>query len=126
MVLSNIVNKILSKNTLIRYENFSIASYSKINFETFLNKFTQNTMFNNNLNEVKLDISIIKKELSFMKDYISLKINFYKFGKYLPTLKLLISKIYNKNIQLNIVKLKYLYLNSDIFMNVISLKLKKY
>ena len=39
-------------------------------------------------------------------------------------LKLFIAKIYNKEVEFNIVNLKTLYLNSDIFTEAISLKLK--
>lgn len=127
LVLSNIVNKILSKNNLIKNENLSLTNFSKVNFEEFLSKeYIQGSLSkNNSLDATKLDISSLKKEMSLIKDYINLKINYFKFGKYLPALKLLLSKIYNKNIQLNIVRLKYLYLNSEIFMDAILLTLKK-
>jgi hypothetical protein len=37
----------------------------------------------------------------------------------------LLGKIYNKNIELNLVNLKYLHLNSDIYSESIAIKLKK-
>jgi hypothetical protein len=54
-----------------------------------------------------------------------LNLNKSKFeNKFLLTLKPLVSKIYNKEVEFNIVNLKTLYLNSDIFTQVIALKLR--
>ncbi len=54
-----------------------------------------------------------------------LNLNRSKFeDKFLLNLKPLISKIYNKEVEFNIVNLNTLYLNSDIFTQAISLKLK--
>lgn len=54
-----------------------------------------------------------------------LNLNKSKFeDKFLLSLKPLISKIYNKEVEFNIINLKTLYLNSDILTQTISLKLK--
>jgi len=45
-------------------------------------------------------------------------------NKFLSNLKPLIAKLYNKEVEFHIVNLKTLYLNSDIFTEAISLKLK--
>jgi hypothetical protein len=69
----------------------------------------------------------ISKEYKIIKYYkILLNINNAKFKDFfLNKLTPLISKIYNnKEIQFNIVNLKTLYLNSDIFTQIIALKLK--
>ena len=51
--------------------------------------------------------------------------NKYKFeNKFLSKLNPLIARFYNKEVEFNIVNLKTLYLNSDIFTEAISLKLK--
>lgn len=67
----------------------------------------------------------LKKELLALNYYTKYIINQYKFGKFLPGLKLLISKIYSKKVELNLVNLKYSHLNSDIYTDTIVTKLKK-
>lgn len=55
-----------------------------------------------------------------------LYLNKSKFqGNYLNKIGYLLKKIYNKNVRFNIVNLKYIALNSDIFTESVSLKLKK-
>jgi hypothetical protein len=52
-------------------------------------------------------------------------LNKYKFENlFLSRLSVLISKIYNKKVEFNIVNLKAIYLNSDIFAQAIALKLR--
>ena len=46
-------------------------------------------------------------------------------NSYLQSLIFLVRKLYKKNIELNIVNLKYFYFNSDIFSQPLVLKLKK-
>nr|QDG01232.1 ribosomal protein S3 [Scytalidium sp.] len=65
----------------------------------------------------------------FLKNYYtskaSLSLNRIKFEEsFLTHLKDLVSKIYKKEIEFNIVQLKKLHLNSDIFTQAIALKLK--
>ncbi|RYE14884.1 MAG: hypothetical protein EOP34_05175 [Rickettsiales bacterium] len=67
----------------------------------------------------------LKKELLALNYYTKFMINQYKFGKFLPGLKLLISRIYSKKVELNLVNLKYPHLNSDIYTESIATKLKK-
>jgi len=66
-----------------------------------------------------------KKEFLYINYYSKFLINQLKFGKFLPGLKLLISKIYSKKVELNIVNLKYSHLNSDIYTDSIATKLKR-
>jgi hypothetical protein len=55
-----------------------------------------------------------------------LYINKYKFtNSYLQGLISLIKKIYNKNVEFNLINLKYFYFNSDIFSQPLVLKLRK-
>ena len=67
----------------------------------------------------------LKKELLALNYYTKYMINQYKFGKFLPGLKLLISNIYSKKVELNIVNLKYSHLNSDIYTETIATKLRR-
>lgn len=68
----------------------------------------------------------LEKEINIIAYYkLLLNLNKYKFeNKFISKLKPLIAKLYNKEVEFNIVNLKTLYLNSDIFTEAISLKLK--
>jgi len=70
--------------------------------------------------------TLLEKEIVSIAYYkLLLNLNKSKFeDKFLLKLKPLISKIYNKEVEFNIVNLKALYLNSNIFTQAISLKLK--
>jgi hypothetical protein len=74
--------------------------------------------------------NFIKKSLKRLKYYMYYKqllyINKAKFeNSYLQGLISLIKKIYKKNVEFNIINLKYFYFNSDIFTQPLALKLKK-
>ena len=68
----------------------------------------------------------LDKEIKIIAYYkLLLNLNKFKFEEnFILKLKPLIVEIYNKDIEFNIVNLKTLYLNSDIFTQVIALKLK--
>lgn len=66
----------------------------------------------------------LKKEVIALNHLYMLTINKFKFEKFLPGLKLLIGKLYNKKVELNLVNLKYLHLNSDIFAESVAIKLR--
>ena len=68
----------------------------------------------------------LEKEINTIAYYkLLLNLNKSKFeNKFISKLKPLIAKFYNKEVEFNIVNLKTLYLNSDIFTEAISLKLK--
>lgn len=72
----------------------------------------------------------LKKSLKRLKYYMLYKqilyINKAKFeNTYLQGLINLIRKIYNKNVEFNIINLKYFYFNSNIYTQPLELKLKK-
>jgi len=77
----------------------------------------------------KLYNKIIKrlliKELILLRKYkLKLNLNLYKFEeKLLFKLKNLIIKLYNKKVEFNIINLKSIMLNSDIFTNLFTLKI---
>jgi len=75
---------------------------------------------------ILLNKTFLEKEISTIAYYkLLLSLNKSKFeDKFLLKLKPLISKIYNKEVEFNIVNLKAIYLNSDIFTQAISLKLR--
>jgi len=125
------------------YSNNKLKLIQRINME--LLQFLDLTLENNNLSEkinnkekiyslyeyFKANYFLLflrkslKKELLALNYYTKFIINQYKFGKFLPGLKLLISKIYSKKVELNLVNLKYPHLNSDIYTESITHKLKK-
>lgn len=67
----------------------------------------------------------LKKEFFIVRYLCNLYINKFKSHAFLPGLKSLLNLIYGKKIQLNIVNLKYLHLNSNMFSEAISIKLRK-
>jgi len=70
--------------------------------------------------------TLLEKEIATVAYYkLLLSLNKYKFEDlFLSRLSPLISKIYNKEVEFNIVNLKAVYLNSDIFAQAIALKLR--
>ena len=68
----------------------------------------------------------LEEEIGAIAYYkLLLNLNKSKFeDNFLLKLKPLIKKIYNKEVEFNIVNLKTMYLNSDIFTQAVSLKLK--
>lgn len=74
----------------------------------------------------KLIKKSIKRHLSYIYYKRLLIVNELKFKyTYLNKIINLINKIYNKTIQLNIIDLKYFYLNSDIFTKYVTDKILK-
>ena len=98
-------------------ENENLLAFNKNNscFDRF------NTSLYNDLR-----IKVLEKELIDLTSYkLLLNLNKAKFEEcFLLKLSNLVSKIYNKEVEFNIVNLKNFYLNSDIFTQAISLKLK--
>jgi hypothetical protein len=68
---------------------------------------------------------LLNKELILLRKYkLKLNLNLYKFEeKLLFKLKNLIIKLYNKKVEFNIINLKSIMLNSDIFTNLFTLKI---
>jgi Mitochondrial ribosomal protein (VAR1) len=80
----------------------------------------------NDIYEEFITKMLLEKELIIIVYYkLLLSLNKFKFeDKFLSSLKSLIGKIYNKEVEFNIINLKAIYLNSDIFTQIISFKLK--
>lgn len=88
--------------------------------------------YNSNINSVQNIYynRFIKKSLKRLIYYVYYKqilyINKAKFeNSYLQGLISLIRKIYNKNVEFNIINLKYFYFNSSIYTQPLELKLKR-
>lgn len=67
---------------------------------------------------------LLKKETLIFKYLSKLYLNKFKMYSLLPVLKSFLSKVYNKKIQFNLVNLRYLQLNSNMYSEAISIKLK--
>ena len=67
----------------------------------------------------------LNRDVNISNIYAKLLVNLFKFNKFLPGVKALISRIYLKDVEFNIVNLKYHHLNSDIFVQSLTIKLRK-
>ena len=106
------------KKVIIKLESIFINETSFNNKDTFLkNLFYFKSIF-------KL---IVLKKLNFIRKLkFKLNLNDYKFKDiFLFKLSTLISKFYNQKIEFNIINLKSLRLNPDIFTEYLKLKLRK-
>lgn len=110
----NIVTLIKNNVQLVKDRNkllYLIQKCYRIYYANFISKL--------NKNRVRRKILLTKTM------YIKFIINQFKFNKFLPKLKMLLENIFNKKVELNIVDLKYLHLNSDIFVDSLTTKAKK-
>jgi hypothetical protein len=105
--------KINSNNQLQRFETFySILRASKVKSKIQANQRIRR---------------IFKKELLLTRKYkLRLNLNKYKFeDSFLSRLSSLISRYYNKEVIFNIINLKSIIFNSDLFTEITTLKVKK-
>ena len=118
-ILKSLNKSLLFKKFKIIKKNFSVLINRKLN-----KKIIENNNIQNNVFYKKLLLYCIKKHIkkSFRKQILLLYykrlfiLNKFKFKyTYLYKMINLIEKIYNKNVEFNIINLKYFYLNSDIY-----------
>nr|AFD95916.1 ribosomal protein S5 [Talaromyces stipitatus] len=116
------LNLIKSKGLIILEKQRSLSQELKKILPSYKSKlsFFQHLYYKN----------FIKKALKRLKFYMFYKqllyINQNKFNySYLQGLINLIKKIFNKNVELNLINLKYFYFNSDIFSQPLVLKLRQ-
>jgi hypothetical protein len=105
-----IENKVLTKDEkLFIFNNKinSLYSFKYPNYQYYLNR-------------VKLNK--LNKLTSFIRLLVLNQIKFQ--SNFLYNLKRLVSQIYNKNVEFNLINLKKMHLNSDIFTQAVTLKLK--
>jgi hypothetical protein len=110
-------------NSLLKNKSSLSGLFNYINFynvESF--KIGKNILI---LNTIEKVLKKKLKKIFLFKYYISLLyLNNYKFNVVnILGIKNILEKIYNKNIILNFINLKYFYLNNDIFADVITRKL---
>ena len=122
---------IIKKTKLLKEKRLTIENLNK-DLVKIVNiiKICENDSVINKSYEIKYKDFLYKthleKEINTIAYYkLLLSLNKSKFeNKFISKLKPLIAKFYNKEVEFNIVNLKTLYLNSDIFTEAISLKLK--
>jgi ribosomal VAR1-like protein len=92
----------------------------------FLNKISSwNPLEYLKFNQVKFETVKHFKEKKLRYFFHLLKLNSLKFtNQFMSKLIYLVRKLYNKEVEFNIVKLKKMHLNSDIYTQVVSLKLR--
>lgn len=132
-IIRNLTNRLLKIKTInkILYRITFIGLKSNLKFivkfcESYLNK---NKILSKNIKFNLISLNNIYKKLSIeiMYDILNkyIFLNKYKFNiNNLLYVKNLLHNIYNKNIELNIVNLKYLHLDSHILAVLITKKLK--
>src|SRR5271163_840545 len=105
--LEDNLNNLLAVITLCENDPISLQIFEK-KYNKFINKI------------------VLEKEISIVTYFkLLLTLNKSKFeDMFILKLKPFIKKIYNKEVEFNIVNLKAIYLNSDIFTQAISLKLR--
>lgn len=116
-----LINKILLTQIKMMMKYYvSIDSTMRINtgirklFDMYRNKYLiRHAMFY--LRKQKLTLSYLVKLYN----------NKLKYNNLIYGFKSLLNNVYSKNIKLNLVNLKYLHLNSDIFTKAVSIKLRK-
>lgn len=106
---------------------YEYISYYKSFFFPFLKK-SKIIYKNISYNFLKKSMKIILfKKLILLRRYkLKLNLNKYKYEeKFLYKLSKLISKFYKKKVEFHIINLKSIILNTDIFTEILTLKLKK-
>jgi len=107
------------KNLTIKIKNEKNILIKSLNLNKTILKNYEKNIFKN---FVKI---YLKKEILGLYYKQIMFFNKYKFKyTYIIPLKILIEKIYNKKIEFNLVSLKYFYLNSDIFSQIITSKIR--
>ena len=132
--------KTISKIGLILYKKFIFRSryiYNILKNKNLyniikLNKRRKlNSLYIKNLDKYKNEYynsflkETLKKEMLYLKYNQLLMTDSYKFSNiYLSRLGNILSKIYNKKIEFNIINLKYIHMDTHIFSEIISLKIR--
>lgn len=106
----NLIKKIEKEKSII----FKILHWNKFNFKNYKKQIY-----------VNLIKKSLKKEILYLHYNQMWLLHDYKIkNRFLVGLNSIMRKIYNKKIEFNIVNLKYLHLNSNIFSESIALKLR--
>lgn len=137
------INKLKKLSTLLRLKSSAINlkfSNMKLKLKTFTELLTPKknmlmgslsinniifTMYEHN-NLARYIKRSLKDEMRYLYILQSMFINKFKFKSlYLPNLSNIIKGVYHKKIEFNFVNQKYFYLNSDILLQILAMKLRK-
>lgn len=139
----NFIN-FVDRTKKIFLDTFSLYNYNEITFKNLFNPLLQLVEEKqNNKKLLKFEIKMIKNKLFFdnfdkymviakesylkalKKSAYLLMINSVKFEKpFISKLTRLVKNIYNKEVEFNIINLYKMHLNSDIYTQMVSLKLR--
>lgn len=109
---------------LKKIKGLKISFFKRILLLFYNSKNIYKNLSNNIFNEAIK--SILYRELLLIRRYkLKLSLNKYKFEeKFIYILAKVLGKFYNKKIDFNIINLKSMILNSDVFTKILTLKLK--
>ena len=122
------MQKDIDKKNLV-YDEY-INTENKKDIYIYKYKFLSESMKWYNL-YIKLYLSRIIKtfyneKLKYLRKLeLNYKLNKFKFEMFVPKLTNMLSKLYNNKIEFNLVNLKSIGFNSDIFTNILALRLEK-
>lgn len=117
-------------NTHLRYVNNVLVTLlvlvlgKKLNKKNISTKISEMLVYYNSRYISMYVNKYLTKHKLVLKNLYKLYANKVKHNNLVSGVKLLISNIYNKKVELNIVNLKYLHLNSDLLINAIAVKLR--
>ena len=124
----DIKEKVNSKVKFIKIEVLNIISNIRKEKDLFFKTLTWNNDNFKNYEKIYIKNFVLKyleKGILYMYYKQILFLNKSKFNNiYIVPLKNIISKIYNKKVEFNLINLKYYHLNSDIFTQILVTKLR--
>ncbi len=114
-------------SNLYKLRKILIEKKRKLKFINKKNFSTQLYLLKKKLQRHSFILNKLRKKLIlFRRLKLTFDLNKYKFEEmFLFKLSELISQFYNKKVEFNIVKLKSIILNPDLFTNLLSLKIKR-
>lgn len=123
--LLSYLKSILARNQSQEFNLKLKDHFSDFSKKYFLDVFYKSLFYVKDKEKLKINLKKFNKDVLTINSLLKLIINRSKFGKFLLKLKLFISKIYSKKVELNVVNLKSPHLNTDIFTQAIAVKLRK-
>lgn len=125
--INNYYNKfsyLSSTDKVLSEDNKSITN---IPFKNVINSYKLIKLFNiyKNLKYRSFISKFLVKELKIINTLSNLQFNKFKYVDFTSQIKSFVKTLYNKNIELNLVNMKYLHLDSDMFLDSLAVKLRK-
>lgn len=107
-----------------RFTRFLVAKKDMLMSTLHVNKALFTRYEKNNF--IRYIRKCLKHEMRHLHILQVMLMNKFKFKDlYLPRLSHIIENVYNKNVEFNFVNQKYFYLNSDILLQILAMKLRK-